>query len=175
MFDQIKKLTIKGGYFDVETTLDIFKNDEPLSIVYGRNGSGKTTIARCVRQIAESEEEKEKRLVKIANGEETEYEVSTEDQIADENKPQVFVFDEDFLRDKVRVEKDGLNEIVMLGEQVELDNQINQRNTELAEITTKWNELKEWRTKYDDVNNTASPLFLPLLKSPVNIIGYLSL
>lgn len=159
MFDQIKKLTIKGGYFDVETTLDIFKNDEPLSIVYGRNGSGKTTIARCVRQLAESEEEKDKRLDKIANGEETDYEVSTEDKIADENKSQVFVFDEDFLRDQVRVEKDGLNEIVMLGEQVELDNQINQRNTELAEITTKWNELKEWRTKYDDVNNTASPLF----------------
>ena len=159
MFDQIKELTIKGGYFDVETTLDIFKNDEPLSIVYGRNGSGKTTIARCVRQLAESEEEKDKRLDKIANGEETDYEVSTEDKIADENKSHVFVFDEDFLRDQVRVEKDGLNEIVMLGEQVELDNQINQRNTELAEITIKWNELKEWRTKYDDVNNTASPLF----------------
>lgn len=159
MFDQLTKLTIKGGYFDAETNLDVFKPNEPLSIVYGRNGSGKTTIARCVRQLAENEDEKEKRLERIANGEDTEYEVSSTNEIAEENKPQVFVFDEDFLRDQVRVEKDGLNEIVMLGEQVELDNQINQRNTELAGITTKWNELKEWRTKYDDVAETTSPLF----------------
>lgn len=54
MFDQLTKLTIKGGYFDAETSLDVFKPNEPLSIVYGRNGSGKTTIARCVRQLAES-------------------------------------------------------------------------------------------------------------------------
>lgn len=50
MFETFKKLTIKGGYFDQETTLELFK-DEHLSIVYGRNGSGKTTIARCVKQL----------------------------------------------------------------------------------------------------------------------------
>lgn len=86
MFDQLTKLTIKGGYFDAETNLDVFKPNEPLSIVYGRNGSGKTTIARCVRQLAESEDEKEKRLERIANGEDTEYEVSSTNEIAEENK-----------------------------------------------------------------------------------------
>ena len=158
MFETFKKLTIKGGYFDQETTLELFK-EEHLSIVYGRNGSGKTTIARCMKQLVETEEEKEKRLEKIANDQETAYEVSSEAVIAEENKSQVFVFDEDFLRDQVRVQNDGLNEIVMLGEQVELDNQINAKNTELNAIMVKWNELKEWRGKYDSANDTASPNF----------------
>lgn len=158
MFETFNKLTIKGGYFDQETTLELFK-DEHLSIVYGRNGSGKTTIARCVKQLVETEEEKEKRLEKITNDQDTAYEVSSEAVIAEENKSQVFVFDEDFLRDQVRVQNDGLNEIVMLGEQVELDNQINQRNEELAAINTKVTELKEWRTKYDNPEDTASPKY----------------
>lgn len=158
MFENFKKITIKGGFFDEETTLDPFKG-EPLSIVYGRNGSGKTTIARCVKQLTESEEEKENRLLKIANEHETAYEVSSEGTIPDENKKQVFVFDEDFLRDQVRVERDGLNEIVMLGEQVELDNQINERNRELDAIMVKWNELKEFRSMYDNPADTASPQF----------------
>ena len=135
MFENLKTLTIKGGYFDEETSLDLFKPDEPLSIVYGRNGSGKTTIARCVRQLASAQGESG-----AEEEAEREYEVSSEEEILDENKSQVFVFDEDFLRDQVRVENDGLNEIVMLGEQVELDNQINARNAELEAITTKWNE-----------------------------------
>lgn len=158
MFENFKKLTIKGGYFDQETTLELFK-DEHLSVVYGRNGSGKTTIARCMKQLVETEEEKEKRLEKIANDQETEYTVSSDAEIAEENKQQVFVFDEDFLRDQVRVQNDGLNEIVMLGEQVELDNQINAKNTELEAIMVKWNELKEWRGKYDNASDTASPHF----------------
>ena len=154
MFENLKTLTIKGGYFDEETSLDLFKPDEPLSIVYGRNGSGKTTIARCVRQLASAQGESG-----AEEEAEREYEVSSEEEILDENKSQVFVFDEDFLRDQVRVENDGLNEIVMLGEQVELDNQINARNAELEAITTKWNELKELRAKYDSDSDTASPKF----------------
>ena len=40
MFEKLKKIYIKGGCFEEETTLELFKND-PVSVVYGRNGSGK--------------------------------------------------------------------------------------------------------------------------------------
>lgn len=158
MFENFKKIVIKGGCFDTETTLELFKK-EPLSIIYGRNGSGKTTIAQCIKQLAESEGEKEARLQKIADGQETAYEVRSEDGIGEEDKKQVFVFDEDFLRNQVRVQKEGLNEIVMLGEQVELDNQINTRKEELDAIMLKWDELKKMRDKYDSIDDTSSPNF----------------
>lgn len=51
MFENFKKIKIKGGYFDEETELEFFKGDVPLSVVYGRNGSGKSTIARCLGTV----------------------------------------------------------------------------------------------------------------------------
>ena len=54
MFENFKKIKIKGGYFDEETELEFFKGDVPLSVVYGRNGSGKSTIARCLKQLSET-------------------------------------------------------------------------------------------------------------------------
>lgn len=151
MFENLKKLTIKGGYFDQETTLGLFKENH-LSVVYGRNGSGKTTISRAVQRLAAAAEDS-------ATNEDTELTVSSDAEITGEYKSSIFVFNEDFLAKQVRVENDGLNTIVMLGEQVELDNQINERNQELDVIDDKWKELTEWRSKYDDETDTASPLF----------------
>ena len=54
-FENFKKIKIKGGYFDEETELQLFYKN-PLSVLYGRNGSGKSTIARCLKQLCESEE-----------------------------------------------------------------------------------------------------------------------
>ena len=48
MFENFKKITIKGGCFENETELELFKKD-PVTVVYGRNGSGKTTIARAMK------------------------------------------------------------------------------------------------------------------------------
>ena len=41
MFEKINNITISGGYFDQATTLDLLDSNQPLSIVYGRNGSAK--------------------------------------------------------------------------------------------------------------------------------------
>ena len=57
MFENFKTVKIEGGYFNEETELQLFKKDS-LSIVYGRNGSGKSTIARCMKQLCETEEER---------------------------------------------------------------------------------------------------------------------
>lgn len=49
MFENFKKLTIKGGCFEIETPLELFKKDA-VTVMYGRNGSGKTTIARAIKE-----------------------------------------------------------------------------------------------------------------------------
>ena len=77
MFENFKKINIKGGYFDEETELRLF-NEDSLSILYGRNGSGKSTIARCLKQLCETEEERIKREENIAQGKETNYTVSSD-------------------------------------------------------------------------------------------------
>lgn len=158
MFENFKKIKIKGGYFEEETELQLFYK-YPLSVLYGRNGSGKSTIARCLKQLCESEEERIKREENVIQGTETNYIVSSDVPITDEYKSNVFVFDEDFLQNNVKIKDDGLNAIVMLGEQIELDEQINANNEKLSkkveEVSQQEELIKKCENKWDNI----SPLF----------------
>jgi len=147
MFESFKKITIRGGCFETDTELELFKKDS-MSVIYGRNGSGKTTIAHSVAELVKPDEDKN-----------LDYTVSADIVIPEEKKQSVFIFDEDFVRDQVRVEKDGINTIVMLGEQVELDEQIARKKEELTKKEEEYGKLEEERKKYDDANETISPLY----------------
>jgi AAA15 family ATPase/GTPase len=48
MFENFKKIQIEGGYFEPSSGLDLFDSNQCLSIIYGRNGSGKTSIAKAL-------------------------------------------------------------------------------------------------------------------------------
>ena len=147
MFENFKKITIKGGCFESDTELEVFKKDE-MSVVYGRNGSGKTTIAHCIGELAKPDAERS-----------TDYTVTSDAAIPEDRKQSVFIFDEDFVRDQVRVEKDGINTIVMLGEQVELDEQIAKKKEDLLKREAEYAALDEMRKKYESAAENISPLF----------------
>lgn len=63
MREDIKTLKVYGGNFVPEAVFNFFGNDTqvnkrtPCCLLYGRNGSGKSTIARGFRKIAGEEEE----------------------------------------------------------------------------------------------------------------------
>ena len=147
MFEKFKTIKIKGGCFDNEAELELFKKDA-LSVIYGRNGSGKTTIAHCIGELVKSDEEKN-----------ADFTVSSTSTITTDKKDSVFIFNEDFVREQVRVEKDGINTIVMLGEQVELDEQIAQKKEVLAKLEEEFNKLDEERKRYDNARENISPLY----------------
>ena len=124
-----------------------------MTVVYGRNGSGKTTIANAM-----------KAYVKDKTGETTEssvkeLEVKTDTDIPAENCSGVYVFDEEFVGSQVRVKKDGISTIVMLGEQVELDELIADKKEKLSKLEKDRNDLKELQDKYEDASVTFSPLY----------------
>lgn len=147
MFENFKTIKIKGGCFDNEAELELFKKDA-LSVIYGRNGSGKTTIAHCIGELVKSDEEKN-----------VDFTVSSTSTITTDKRDSVFIFNEDFVREQVRVEKDGINTIVMLGEQVELDEQIAQKKEVLAKLKEEFNKLDEDRKRYDNAKENISPLY----------------
>jgi len=147
MFENFKKIIVKGGCFENETELELFKK-YAVSVIYGRNGSGKTTIAHSLGELVKPNEEKT-----------TEYSVTSEAAIPEDKKQSVFIFDEDFVRNQVRVEKDGINTIVMLGEQVELDEQISKKKQKLAKIEEDYVKLDEQKKKYDNAKENISPFY----------------
>lgn len=77
------------------------------SIIFGQNGSGKSTIAR--------------EIVAISRGESNGYlygENNSALSLADNERVGIRVFDEDYVESKTRIKGDGRDSIVMLGKQV---------------------------------------------------------
>lgn len=158
MFENLKKIKVQGGCFDVETELELFKGTFPLSVVYGRNGSGKSSIAHCLKQLAKNEEA----IEQVGDGVQDslrDYKATCDVAIGNEYKTGIFVFDEDFLRDKVKIEENGLNTIVMLGEQVELSNKINVKTQELRKKEEEFSQQDELVKRYDDSTEIISPQY----------------
>lgn len=153
MFENLKKITITGGYFEQPIMLNLFKDNQSLSIVYGRNGSGKTSIAKALRQLVGKDMEQETEVGSVR------YSVSTDATIPDDKKDSVFVFDEDFVRDNVRTKGKGLETIVMMGEQVDLDLQITKKIAEKADIEKLIAEQTVLREKFENEKDTSSPQY----------------
>ena len=124
MFNDINDITISAGFFEAGTQLQGILSD-PFNIVFGRNGSGKSTIANAIAQYA-SDDPDERAASNIQFNRE----------ISDEYRKRIFVFNEQFVRDKVEVEGDGIGSIVMMGESIGQ----NKRIGELKQIVKKAKE-----------------------------------
>lgn len=157
MFEKLKKINIKGGCFEEETTLELFKND-PVSVIYGRNGSGKSTIARGIKEYGKTPNVFFQSLFSSnAAKDDDKLEVTGDGQILKDKKDQVFVFNEDFVNEKVKMEGDGeLPAIVMLGEQVEIDHHIKEKEEKLKKAKEEETVLANQSKQYDDSDNPIS-------------------
>lgn len=145
MLEQIKDIKVKGGPFTEMTSLELLSNR--LNLLYGRNGSGKSTIAKCI-----------KRLGKEDDG--SEYRAETNPCLTDSLQRNVFVFDEDFVSENLRMEnEEGLTSIVMIGEQVELDEKLKDLQKQQEVLAPKQSQLSNELISYSDDNNSVSPLW----------------
>lgn len=87
----IKKIKFQGGFFTDETELELFKNEDRISILYGKNGSGKSTISNAVRKA------KGDRVEDIVNA--TVYDQNGSEFI---DTKCVHVFNEDYVNSRVK-------------------------------------------------------------------------
>lgn len=145
MLEQIKTIKVKGGPFTEYMDLGLLK--ERLNLVYGRNGSGKSTIAKCIKRLG---------LADDGSG----YSAETNPSLTESQLKSVFVFDEDFVSENLRMENEnGLTSIVMIGEQVGLDEKLKELQKQQEELTPKQVQLSNELKTYSDVNDTVSPLW----------------
>lgn len=145
MLENILSLKVQGGYFVNETDdFPLFQNS--INILYGRNGSGKSSISRAIREFSKNGDE---------DGEERKYTVSFN---ADIDKSSIHVFNEDFVKEKVLVDSDGVGTIVMLGKQVEVDAEIEKLKISQSKLLGDYSKLLELREYLNNARNNASSL-----------------
>lgn len=123
-------------------------NSNLCSIVFGRNGAGKSTICKSINNIIKGKED-----------------IGYCVEITDENGAQysqdmlnnIRVFSEFFIDENIRFKKNGLETIVLLGEDVQID-------SEITEIENKMKDIDELISKidlsvYEDPKNISNPAY----------------
>ena len=143
----LKELQFQGGCFTEETHLELFDKNR-ITVLYGKNGSGKSTISRAVLKAKGTEiNEIQHAVMRDEKGD-----VLTDLQC-------VHVFNEDYINAKVRIQKDGLNSIVLLGEMGDLEDQITILESKIRTEETKNVELKKRKEDFENKDNEVSPKF----------------
>ena len=145
-----------SGAFDPGYDIDLFgslqsegKNPKPVraSIIFGHNGSGKSTIAREIAAISRGEsggylyDESKKML-----------------SLADNECAGIRVFDEDYVESKTRIKGDGLDSIVMLGKQVSAAEAIEETEKSIRDVTAEIEELDSKIAELENGSNSVDKL-----------------
>ena len=141
---EIKGVNIDCGIFEGGKSIDLFnyenedknKNYPPhrVSVIFGRNGSGKSTLANFISGLTNDNSD-----VKCF------YDKNNKPLLLDSGS-QIRVFGEDYIRDKLYIEGDKVESIVMLGNQAAAKmriNEIKEEQDELTESLTKYNIKKD--------------------------------
>ena len=151
MIEKIRGLSIKGRCFENTTTFKFFeKTQDRIALVYGKNGSGKSTISEGFGQLILNEDD-----VK------SEFEVSLLDEnnqtIAVTGHDSIFVFNEEYIDNNVKIDDDGLGTIILLGSQVDLQTQIETASKARDDAKIEYEQSEATYNSYCDKSNPLSP------------------
>lgn len=163
MFEKINKAIINGKCFTKDTEILLYeKTENIISIIYGKNGSGKSTLGEAIDFIHSPNDNINK--VSLVDFEGNEISL---DEILKNN---IFVFNEDFINRNISISDDGLSTIIMLGEQNDVEKEIDKHKEKLNKVKANYDKVKKEEDKLSDENEISSPLnikekFLKTLKS----------
>ena len=159
MMKEISSIEICGANFKKPTCLNLFDPTDGIKIkttkgalLYGRNGSGKSTIARGFRQIAGE------MLPIISGATILDKDYSSIDLSKDERQ-NIFVFDEEYVDKNVKLQEDHLDTIVMLGEQVDLSEKIEMAKKECNAAKASLDAQEKICGEYRDQQSIKSPQY----------------
>ena len=149
MIENIKALNIKGGIFDQETDLVLFEKYNSIvpnfSLIYGKNGTGKSTITRGFQKLKSQEDSQiELAVLKDENNEIIE--------IPEINET-IHVFNEKFIEDNIRIKGDGLDTIIVMGTAKNIDDKINELEYSHQEISEEYANKNLQLEKLNDKEN----------------------
>ena len=150
MIEKIKGISIQGRCFSNDTSLILYPNaNDRISVVYGKNGSGKSTISMGFNNLASDTPLSDISLNLLDE--------SSSVLTSEEYKNNIFVFNEQYVDKNVKIDDDGLGTIILLGGQVDIQTDID-KHTELeAKRKGEWEKAQEKLVEYQTKANPLSP------------------
>ncbi len=162
MLKDIAKLKLKGGIFTEEATMPFFvkeyqdgehkgeKYRAQGAIVYGRNGSGKSTISNAFLSI--------KNGVMPGIVDALVLGIDGKPIVLNENdKKHIYVFNEEFIDKKVKIDKSGIDTIVMLGPSIGKEEELTEVQKKLDKAEEELEKARKEKERYEEENGDDNP------------------
>lgn len=151
MIDKVAGVSLIGGFFEKEGEFKFYDNDKfKVALTYGKNGSGKSSISKAIYELSRNNFN-EYSKVELFDFDHKSIEVDEKTRNA------IHVYNENYINSNLRLQDDGLDTIVMLGEQLELDDTIQQLKKEYDVNESEIQKNKENYEKISDPKNILSP------------------
>ncbi|MEB9457381.1 AAA family ATPase [Bacillus anthracis] len=154
-------IEVKGACFKENSEFIFFdKINQKSSIIYGKNGSGKSSLSRAFyEKRATLTDTSYTRNYDNLIFKELDNTNTTSHVISEETLKEVpiFVYNEDFILNNVHFKEEGLDTIVMLGIQQDISEKIANTELEISKYQQELSDLKEREKVYLDRSSTDSP------------------
>ncbi len=157
MLKDITSLIMSGANFSSLTQFDLFNpcvgnkiKTIKGTLLYGRNGTGKSTIAKAIRSLAG---ERVPSIIEATFFDNNNRPIS----LTDEERKRVFIFDEDYVYKNVKLQQDHLETIIMLGEAADLTEKIQTAEEECKQAKANFEQQDKVFQEYCDADNAKSP------------------
>lgn len=140
MLSSLCTLQIQGGIFEDKFIAPLFPKNEKICLIYGKNGSGKSSISKAIRdiQITASNSKFSIEFIGIKHHEINKF---------------IHVFNEDFIQQRVKFfNNKTLDALVLLGNQNNLDDKIKIKQERLGKIENIF--LKQREQKLGDLTRS---------------------
>lgn len=159
MLKDITTLKMAGANFDSLTSFNFFNPHDgdktkvvKATLLYGKNGSGKSTIAKAFRKLAG---ETIPTITSAAFYDDTNQPVI----ITEEERKHIFIYDEDYVDKNVRLKQDHLDTIVMLGPIADLSGKIERAEEECKAAKAAYDQQEMKLREYTDSTNVKAPQY----------------
>ncbi|MBE6106414.1 AAA family ATPase [Anaerovibrio lipolyticus] len=144
----LKSIEFSGGFFENNTKMELFLNNDRLQSIYGKNGSGKSTLTNAILK-AKGDDISDISCAHIFD--ENNEEITKTDNI--------YVFNERYIDEKVKISDDGLDTILLLGDLVGIEDKIKTVSEKKEEIAKRRESQEEKLKKYEKVDSPESPQY----------------
>ncbi len=151
MLEQLKGLKIKGRCFNPETDFLFYeKPTQRIALVYGKNGSGKSTLSEGLSCIQHGNTLSDLSAALLNQ---------QKDPMAFADEAKLHVFNEQYIDENVKIDSEGLGTIVLLGSQVNLQSEIEKKETEVLQLENAMAAMQEQYDKYANSSDVQSPQY----------------